>query len=97
MSRLCRLVESPHELRLQGRTEAIFVRDVVELLDEPRGMDLTHGGRLRTGLSTGTAAGGLDLAEHGARCAAGGCDSHTRFERGANAKDCRRDALTGRY
>ena len=66
MSRLCRLVESPHGPRLRGRTEAIFVRDVVELLDELRGMDVTHGGRWRTGLSTGTAAGGLDLAEHGA-------------------------------
>ena len=44
-----------------------FVCDVVELLDEPRGMDLTHGGKLRTGLSTGTAAGGLDLTEHGAQ------------------------------
>lgn len=58
MSRLRRLVESTHEPRLQGRTEAIFVRDMVELLDEPRGMDLTHGGRWPTGLSTGTAAGG---------------------------------------
>ena len=56
---LCRLVESPHEPHLQGRTEAIFVRDVVEPLNEPRGMDLTHGGRWRIGLSTGTAAGGL--------------------------------------
>ena len=67
MYRLFRLVESPYEPRLQGRTQAIFVRDVVEPLDEPRGMDLTHGGRLRPGLSTGTAAGGPDLAGHGAQ------------------------------
>jgi hypothetical protein len=33
MGRLCRLVESPHEPRLEGRTEALLVRDVVELLD----------------------------------------------------------------
>jgi hypothetical protein len=97
MSRLCRLVGSPHEPRLQGDIEAIFVRDVVELLDEPRGMGLTYGGRWRAGLSTGTAAGELDLAEHCARCAAGGCDSYTRCERGANATDCRRDTPTGRY
>ena len=56
---LCRLVESPDELRLEGRTDAICVRDVVELRDESRGMDVTHGGRWRTVLSTGTTAGGL--------------------------------------
>lgn len=88
MERLCRLVESPDEPGLEDKTKAICVRDVVELLDEPRGMDVTHGGRWRTVLSTGTTAGGLDLAEHCARCAAGGCDSHTRFKRVANAKDC---------
>ena len=41
-----------------GRTEAIVVRDVVELLGKPRGRDVTHGGRIRTGLSSGTPAGG---------------------------------------
>jgi hypothetical protein len=41
------------------------------------GRDVTHGGRVCTGLSTGTPAGGLDLAEHCAQCAVGGCDSHT--------------------
>jgi hypothetical protein len=46
MSRLCRLVASPDEPRLEGRTDAIFVRNVVELLGEPRGMDVTHGARL---------------------------------------------------
>ena len=59
MERLCRLVASPDEPRLAGRAEAIVVRDVVELLDKPRGRDVTHGGRVRTGLSTGTPAGGL--------------------------------------
>ncbi len=77
VERLCRLVASPDEPRLAGRTEAIVVRDVVELLDKPRGRDVTHGGRVRTGLSTGTPAGRLDLAEHCAQCAVGGCDSHT--------------------
>ncbi len=77
MSRLCRRGASPDEPRLAGRTEAIVVRDVVELLDKPRGRDVTHGGRVRTGLSTETPAGGLDLAEHCAQCTAGGCDSHT--------------------
>jgi len=49
---------SPDEAPLEGRADAIFIRDVVELLDEPRWMDVTYGDRLRTGLSTGTAAGG---------------------------------------
>jgi len=40
---------------------------------------------------------GRDRADHCARCAAGGCNSHTRFEREVNATECRRDALTGRY
>jgi hypothetical protein len=64
MGRLCRIVESLDEPGLEGRTDVICIRDVVELLDSPRGMDLTNGGRLRTVLSTGTAAGGLDLAAH---------------------------------
>jgi hypothetical protein len=88
MRQPCRIVESPDESSLEGRTDAICVLDVVELLDSPRGTDLTNDGRLRTVLSTGTVAEGLDLADHCAPCAAGGCDNYTRFERVANAEDC---------
>jgi hypothetical protein len=40
-----------------GRTDATVARDVVELLDKPRGKDVTYGGRVRTVLATGTVAG----------------------------------------
>jgi hypothetical protein len=33
------------ELRLEGWTAAIYVRDVVELRDELSGTDMTNGGR----------------------------------------------------
>ena len=76
IKRLCRFVVPSDEPRLAGRTEAIVIRDVVELLDKARGRDATHGCRVRTGLSTGTPARGLDLAEHYAQCAVGLRQSH---------------------
>ena len=51
------LVESPDKPRLEGRLDTISVRDVVELLDEPRGRDLMNGRQIAHSLSTGTAAG----------------------------------------